>query len=157
MPLVWLPLAIVRIPARPVGLWTLAHEYVPGVRLLRITVLQEDQDNRPVPITWNVSPSLACGPDGNFANPDNVSLVCTTASYGALVGKIGGSTADLPDTTPGNTSPWGSKKVFAVGTTCILNLAIADGGPLFLTMNDAAGGFPLHSGEFLVSVEYYPL
>ena len=84
MPLVWLPLVIVRISARPLGLWTLAHEYVPGVRLLRITVLQEDEDPT-VPMTWNLSPSLAC--------------------------------------------------------------AIADGGPLFLTMNDEAGSFSRHSGE----------
>jgi hypothetical protein len=37
------------------------------------------------------------------------------------------------------------------------NLALADGGPLFLTMNDDTAGFPLHPGELVVSLEYYSL
>ena len=136
MALIWFSWEIVRIPARPAGFWTLAQEYVPGGRLLRMTVLNEDQHNQPVPMSWSPAPNSDCGPDGLPANPDKTSLLCTTALYGALIGKIGGSTSDLPDATPGTTSPWGSKKVFAAGATCILNLALADGGTLFLTMND---------------------
>jgi hypothetical protein len=154
MALTWSLLEIVRVLARPTGFWTLAQEYVPGGRLLRITVVNEDQDNQ---VTWNPTPSITCGPDGLPASPDQMSLLCSASPYGALIGKIGGSTGDLPDATPGSTSPWGSRKVFAAGATCILTLAPTDGGPLFLTMNDHPERFSGHSGELLVSLQYYPL
>lgn len=157
MALIWFSLDVVRVPARPAGYWTLAREYIPGGRLLRITVLNADGHNHPVPTSWSPAPNSSCGPDGLPAHPDKMSLLCSTALYGALIGKIGGSTGDLPDTTPGTTSPWGSKRVFAAGTDCILTLALTDGGPLFLTMNDHPEKFSRHSGELLMSLQYYPL
>jgi hypothetical protein len=157
MALNWFPLKITRVPACPAGFWTLADEYVPGGRLLRMRVLDADEHNQPVPTDWSPAPTSTCGPDGLPSNPEKMSLLCFTALYGALIGKIGGSTGDLPDVTPGNTSPWASKRVFAVGSTCILALAPADGGPLFLTMNDHPERFSRHSGELLVSLEYYPV
>jgi hypothetical protein len=85
-------------------------------------------------------------------------MLCGGAAYGALVGKIGGSSGDVPDSTVGTAGPYGNKRVFAVGTDCILTLATAaDGGPLFLTMNDKPEEFSKHSGELLVLLEYYPL
>jgi hypothetical protein len=157
MQLVWFPLETVRVPARPAGFWTLVEEYIPGCRLLRILVLNEDEGHQPVLTNWKPAPNSTCGPDGLADNPDKGPLLCSTASYGALIGKIGGSTGDLPDTTPGTTSLWGNKKVFAAGAVCILNLALADGGPLFLAVNDHSEKFRRHSGELLVSLQYYPL
>jgi hypothetical protein len=109
-------------------------------------------------MAWSPSEGILCGPDGDRATGAKAGMICCTAAYGALIGKIGGSTGDLPDTTLGNTSPYGSKKVFAVGTDAIVALPGAgDGGPLFLSMNDMPKDFPKHSGELLVLLEYYPL
>jgi hypothetical protein len=85
-------------------------------------------------------------------------MLCNGAAYGALVGKLGGSTADLPDSTPGTTAPYGNKKVFTAGTDSIIALpTAADGGPLFLSMNDKPGEFLKHSGELFVRLQYYAL
>jgi hypothetical protein len=158
MTIVWQTLGWTRVFACPAGFWTLAQEYVPGSRLLRIRTLRHDQHNRPIPMAWNPSTEIQCGPDGDHTAGSKAGMICGAAAYGALIGKIGGSTGDLPDTTPGNLSPYGSKKVFAVGTDAIVALpAVGDGGPLFLSMNDVPKDFPKHSGELLVLLEYYPL
>jgi hypothetical protein len=76
--------------------------------------------------------------------------------YGALVGKIGGSSADLPDSSsPG--AAYGNKRVFPVGSHCVVLLGSAEGGPLFLTMNDSPEGFAHHSGVLHVRVEEHPI
>lgn len=157
MSLLWTSFGTVPIPARPVGFWTLAQEYVPGNRLLRITVLHEDQNHQALTVTWNPAPNSPCSPDGLPVTPGKSALLCANAAYGAVIGKIGGSTGDLPDSTPGLTAPWGNKKVFAVGWDCILSLTSQDGGPLFLTMNDHNEQFAGHSGELVVWLRYYPL
>ena len=72
--------------------------------------------------------------------------------------KIGGSTADVPDSTAGSSGPYPGKKVFAVGSDCIVALpAAADGGPLFFTMNDKPSDFEQHTGELFVTIEHFPL
>jgi hypothetical protein len=152
----WFPLKVLYIPACPAGFWTLAHEYIPGGRLLRVKVMDGEKE-QPVHTTWSHAHGSFCGPDGVPLKPDKVQMLCSTAWYGALIGKVGGSTGDLPDSTPANTTPWGSKKVFAAGSICILTMALTDGGPLFLTMNDQPERFSQHSGELLVSLDYYPL
>jgi hypothetical protein len=175
MTLTWQPLGIVNIPAHPVGYWTLASEFVPGSRLLRIHTLTADHRARAAPVVWNAVPGNPCGPDGApsprpnvtdaptgpSGNPSSIvkaTMLCNSAAYGALIGKIGGSTADLPDLTPGVTTPYGNKRAFAVGSDAIIALpAATDGGPLFLTMNDKPEEFPKHSGEIQVYLEYYPL
>jgi hypothetical protein len=165
MNLLWTFLNTVHVPACPAGIWTLVQEYVPGNRLLRATVLhevlQEDQKKHLVPVIWNTDPNSPCGPDGLYLpNPTKSAsaLLCVNAAYGALIGKIGGSTDDLPDPTAGVVAPWGTKRVFAVGWDCILALSTAaDGGPLFLTMNDHPERFAKHSGELVVQLQYYPL
>jgi hypothetical protein len=162
MPITWIDIDLVRIPARPQGLWTLAQEYVAGGRLLRATVLGSDHERHPVQMVWCADSTNRCGPDGiignsaNHANPSRAGLLCPSALWGALIGKIGGGTADIPDSTAGAT-PYGTKKVFAVGYDLILPLASSDGGPLFLTMNDSPAGFSAHLGELLVQLRYYPI
>jgi hypothetical protein len=192
MTLTWQSLGLVVVPARPVGFWALASEFVPGSRLLRIHTLTDTHEVRPAAVSWSPATGIQCGPDGAPStsvkttplqpsqageptpsvkattvqpskgdDPPSIvkaGLLCSSAAYGALIGKIGGSTADLPDSTPGVTTPYANKKVFAVGTDSIIALpTAADGGPLFLTMNDKPDEFPKHTGEIQVYLEYYPL
>lgn len=156
MPIEWVSIALVRVPAQPQGLWTLVQDFIPGGRLLHIGVVGHDPENHPVPRTWKPSSKLQCGPDGILANTPRTSLLCTTALFGALIGKIGGATNDVPDAIA-TAPPYGNNKVFAVGSELVLPLATTEGGPLFLTMNDSPEGFPMHAGELFVVLQYYPL
>jgi hypothetical protein len=158
MALVWQMLDVVRVPACPTGFWTLVQEYVPGVRLLRIQACSEDQQKKKVLMLWSPATGIQCGPDGDPSKTGVTGMLCNGAAYGALVGKVGGSTGDLPDSTAGTTGPYGTKKVFAAGSDSIIALpTAADGGPLFLSMNDKPDEFPKHSGELFVRLQYYPL
>lgn len=158
MPIAWQILDLVLVPSNPGRFWTLAHEFVAGSRLLRLRTVDEDKDGNQVPMLWSPASDIRCGPDGDPTVTARTGMLCTSAGYGALVGKIGGSTGDLPDTTAGSSGPYAGKKVFAVGAECIVSLpAAADGGPLFLTMNDKPEGFPAHAGDLHVFIQYYPL
>jgi hypothetical protein len=160
MPIFWQAMEsdVVRVPSQGAGYWALVQEYVPGSRLLRIRTVNQDQGGAELPTTWNPTDDVPCGPDGYFPDPGRTGMLCTGAACGALIGKIGGSTGDLPDSTAGSAGLYAGKKVFAVGTDCIISLpTAADGGPLFLTMNDKPSEFIHHSGELFVLLEYYPL
>jgi hypothetical protein len=146
-------------------LWRLALEFVQGPRLLRIRVLNSkgnpvlNADGKPEMNagaadwpTWGKAGSI-CRPDGAPANPPrNVLLLCSQAPYGALIGKLGGSSADNPDTTP-SSPPYGTKKVFAVGTYCVIAMTKDDSGPLFLTRNESLDAFKDDMGELKVLIE----
>jgi hypothetical protein len=85
-------------------------------------------------------------------------MLCSRAAYGALIGKVGGSMGDLPDTSPGTAGPYPNVRVFAVGSCVVISLPTpADGGAVFLSMNDKPEDFDKHSGELLAVLEYYPL
>lgn len=158
MPLQWQRLDLVQVLARPSGLWTLALEYVAGSRLLRTQIVAADANQAAVEVTWFVKPRENCGADGIVRNPAKTGLLCAGAPYGALVGKLGGSTADVPDPTPAlAATPYGSKRVFAIGSRSVINLGATDGAPLFLTMNDSPEDFHYHEGALHVLIEYYPL
>jgi hypothetical protein len=159
MPLEWKEIGWVRVRADgDGGFWTLAEEFVPGTRLLRVRVSSRDPNGQAVPTSWSQANGVPCGPDGDPAITAPTGILCSAAACGALIGKIGGSTADIPDTAGGSAGPYAGKKVFAVGHDCIVSLpAAGDGGPLFLTMNDKPQGFVAHTGELLVFLQYYPL
>jgi hypothetical protein len=157
----WKDIDLVRVPSRPAGggFWTLTQDFSAGSRLLRIRVINQDRDGNSLPVLWSLSAGatgVSCGPDGD-PTTSRTGLLCTSAACGALIGKIGGSTADIPDTTSG-ANPYTGKKVFAVGKDCILSLpTAADGGPLFLTMNDKPDEFAGHAGELQVLLQHFPL
>jgi len=151
----WQKLEVVRVAARPIGLWNLAFEYVPGSRLLRFTVVAADASGPALPCLWSPSDGTECGADGIFPTPLKIGLLYTGAQYASLIGKLGGSSADIPDTNS-VAGPYPNKKVFAVGSYCVISVSSSEGGPLFLTMNDSPDGFKGHMGDLLVSIEQYP-
>ena len=148
----WKDLKSFKVETGKAGLWSLVADYVPGSRLLRFTLIEQDAQGRPLPITWSPAHDVHCGADGISVTPAKTSLLSGGALYGALIGKIGGSSADVPDASQPAT-PYGAKRVFAVGSHCVIALGSTDGGALFLTMNDNPDGFANHSGELHVRVE----
>jgi hypothetical protein len=113
----------------PLGLWTPVFEFLPAGTVVRVLSFGR----------WYYTPQTDCGPDG-----ERVSFIssaqCLTkeAPPGALIAKIGGGTADLK----GTIVPIGSQAIFKV----------ADGGGLYMTINDAMGGFDDNSGFVVVNV-----
>jgi len=152
----WQSLQRVKVEARPVGLWGLASAYVPGSRLLRFKVISTDEQGNTVPTVWSPVKGTNCEADGLISVPAKLGLLSMAAMYGALIGKVGGSSADLPDSSsPG--APYGNKRVFPVGSYCVISIGSAEGGPLFLTMNDSPDGFAQHSGTLQVLIEEHSL
>jgi hypothetical protein len=66
------------------------------------------------------------------------------APIGALVAKIGGSSADKPDAS--------KQTVFAVGSECVVVLDGKSSGTLFLTMNDEPTQFAGHDGAIQIEI-----
>lgn len=82
---------------------------------------------------WVAMPGLEpCGPDGIYTSavPDD-RLIMTECAAGALIGRVGGSSATLkfPATAAADSKP------FAVGSRAVIKLPEAVGGPLFLGFN----------------------
>ncbi len=125
--------ADLKVPAKPIGgYWTLVVPFVKPDTLVRIEA-QSDE--------WHYTADRACGPDGVAASYiSNASCLNTDAPVGALIGKIGGSTAD----TKGD--------LFVVGRYCVVKVKTDHEGPLFLTINDARAGFQDNTGEIQVTV-----
>jgi|SRR5579862_1362142 len=160
MPLPWKRVALVVIPAKPAGLWELALDYVSGSRLVQIRVMATDDRGNNVETSWKPDASASSTADGIDIEAKDActadKMLSRMARRGALIAKIGGSTADIPD--GGNTAaPWANRKVFTVGSRCVVPVASTEGGPLFLTMNDCPSGFPQHEGRLHVLIEEYPV
>jgi hypothetical protein len=153
----WQKLITVKVAARPEGLWNMVFPYVSGPRLLRITVIDNDNNGAIVSKKWKLENTEECGPDGSLRDQQQQRLIAT-APRGAMVGKVGGSTADLPDTSAAATGgPYGGRKVFASGSCTVVVLSNTDSGPLFLTINDSPDRFCNHAGELWVLIEEAPL
>ena len=129
-----LDLKCTSIPARPDGLWTAVYEYITGTIALQFKAKGE----------WSYAPNQKCGPDGVRSLGLLQDVLVPNAPIGALVCKIGGSSADKPDAT--------KQTVFAVGSECIVVLDGKSSGTLFLTMNDELTQFAGHDGAIQVEI-----
>jgi hypothetical protein len=120
------------VPAKPPGTWTWAVDYVRGPALILL-----EASGR-----WSYASSRECGPDGDLN-----SLVRTEttllpgAPLGALLAKVGGSTAGA-----------GDGLVRVVGSRGMLQIDEKTSGPVFLTINDEPGGFIDNTGELKVKI-----
>ena len=132
----WKPLLDRQFPvsAQPTGLWTLVLDYVEGPCLLKIAAAEND--------SWSYSPTSQCGADG-----DPRSMLLTdrclhpTAPVGALIAKIGGSSAGIKE----------DGVVSLVGKAGVITVE-APGGPLYMTMNDEVSGMWNNAGTMRVLV-----
>jgi hypothetical protein len=135
----WAQIVTVKVPAKPGGIWTWAVDPIAGPARVKIEAAQG--------ACWIYSPGKTCGADGDLA-----ALLSTDRSLyakapiGALLVKVGGSTAGAAD---GTIRVAGAKTYFEIaeGTTA----------PLFLTINDELGGMGDNDGEIEVTVSIHPL
>jgi hypothetical protein len=124
--------ALIQVRARPDGIWTLALQYVPPKMLLCFRANG----------TWNYSMTGRCGPDGDLTSLlSRTQLQVATAPVGALIGKIGGSTAG-----------WNDGTQFLIGTTCVYRVPDGVDGALYLTINDEYTGMRNNGGDVAVEI-----
>ncbi len=119
------------------GIWTPVLDYVSGGTVLKI---EAEGD-------WSYADEEAArvGPGGDPRSPiPRDRLLNQRAPIGALVGKIGGSTASN-----------GGVHEFVVGGYCVLEVPKDKGGALMLAMNNLTPPVDRHSGEIHVTMARY--
>ena len=93
----------------------------------------------------------ACGPDGlmSMSYPET-GMILSDCSVGALLGRIGGSSASIKAASADPVVA-GETKPFPIGTTCIYRLPEKAIGPLFVGFNCLSR--PVRIDSIAVSVE----
>lgn len=121
------------VEAKPNGIWTWAVDYVQGPALILIEAKGE----------WTYSKGRPpCKADGDLnALISAQHAMLTTAPVGALIVKIGGSTAGLND---------GAVRVG--GSKAIIQIDEQVSGPILLTINDDITGLADNEGTLLVTI-----
>ena len=123
------------IPAKPRGVWTRVLEFVAAGSTIKIEVRDAEK------AAWNYAAGKGCSADGDATSLiSRSSCVNVKAPVGALIGKMGGSTAGVD--TDGT--------IFVAGSWCVV--AVTAGGPLYLTINDEESGMWNNSGSMVVTV-----
>jgi len=120
------------VDAKPKGVWTWAVDYVQGPALISIESTG----------SWSYSSGKTCGADGDLnglITPQNAIL--SSAPIGALIVKIGGSTAGVNDGT-----------IRVAGTRAVIQIDDKVSGPILLTINDEIGGLEDNGGKLAVTV-----
>jgi hypothetical protein len=116
------------------GLWTLVHEFVEGPALLSIRAIDWS-------MRWSPAWPIMCNADGDPTSlMSRKNCLVSGGIVGALVGKIGGSSASATDGT-----------TFMVGRACVVKVS-SDGGPLYLGINDEPSGMWNNGGDQYVNV-----
>jgi hypothetical protein len=135
-----------KVPENPTLQWTPVLEYAPPGKVLKIEVVMGG--------AWQPKGfSAGCSADGDYENtqPALGTPLLTSAPRGALIGRIGGSTADQTADTP--TPPaTPSRLIFSVGRLCVLTVPQAPTGALFLGVNDSPDRMSGLAGELYVNV-----
>jgi hypothetical protein len=128
-----------QIPDPQTAQWTQVLDYANPGKLLKIMVVNQNGDPDPTK-TWQPKdfPAAGCSPDGDYENKHSSQItgspLLVNAPRGALIGRIGGSTADQS----ADSSATPSRIIFAVGRFCVLAVPVAPVGALFLAVNDSA-------------------
>ena len=139
------------VPAKPThGNWTQAVDYVDAAKRLKFVVDDERPDPAAavqparIPNKWNYAQDRACAADGDPKAPINpANCLIPDAPPGALIAKIGGSTA-------GKTGD--GVKSFVVGSFCVIDIDDKTKGTVYLTMNADPMGLLDRTGELRVKV-----
>lgn len=129
-----------QIPERLTVQWTSVLDYAPPGKLLKIEVVEDLAATPPITGRWVPKdfPGTRCSADGDYDNrqPAQGTPLLGSAPRGALIGRIGGSTADQGvDTATPPTPP--SRLLFSVGRFCVLMVPQSPAGALFLGVNDS--------------------
>jgi hypothetical protein len=128
----------IEIKAKPDGIWTLAYDYVKGPALVQI----EADDSE-----WQYAPGKKCKADGDLSSMlSSKDSILPSAPVGALIAKVGGSTAGISD-----------GRLFVAGKKCLLQLDQNTSGPIFLTINDQLTGMQNNDGVLKVTISIKPV
>ncbi|MET0504460.1 MAG: hypothetical protein ABWZ85_03975 [Luteibacter sp.] len=120
------------VPAKPTGIWTWAFDYVQGPALISIEAEG----------SWKYSGTQQCGPDGQLNGlVGTANLILPGAPLGALLVKVGGSTAGVNDGV-----------VRVAGTRAVVTIDEKASGPVFLTINDELTGLSDNDGQLKVKL-----
>jgi hypothetical protein len=158
----WRDVTTCPVSAGPNALWTLAVDHVDSGRLLKLTVPEVPAVAKPgapppaegatVPQMWQPSKGESVNADGFPVVKTRPGLLLASAPRGALIGKIGGGTADVPQPAGTEDLNASQPKLFAVGSHCVIEVG-TKGGPLYLAMNDDLENFTQHEGTLNVKIE----
>lgn len=133
----WSETKDVVIKARPEGIWTWAFDYVKGPVMIKIQASG----------AWSYSAAKQCGPDGDLnVLMSSAKALLPGAPIGALILKVGGSTAGTTDGT-----------VKVAGSGALVEIPDTVSGPIFLTINDELTGLADNHGELKVTISIAPL
>ncbi|MFN2407675.1 MAG: hypothetical protein ABR594_16625 [Pyrinomonadaceae bacterium] len=136
----WREIRKLKVPGDAKMAWTPAMDFVTPGKLYRI-IVDAKQEWKPD------SGSAKCNADGDATVKLSSEVVLSTSAIGALIAKIGGSTADLkPDTN--------KVTVFSAGRHCVFSVADATkAGPLYLGINDLPNSQAKVAGQIEVTIE----
>ena len=148
----WREIKKLKVPEEGAGLWTTALDYVTLGKLYRLVVdsqpIAQPAENQPTTQhqKWKPESSTGCTADGDPSLVRSGSLVIETSAAGALIAKVGGSTADLkPDKD--------KLLIFSAGRHCVFSVTDpAKTGSLYLGINDTAGSQPKLTGQLEVTI-----
>jgi hypothetical protein len=122
---------------------------------MKVEVVIDLRRDPPENGTWTPQDfATACSADGDFGGaargtaPFAGTPLVSSASPGALIARIGGSTADQT----ADTSATPSRLVFSIGRKCIFTVPSAPIGSLFLGVNDDPTRMAGVTGQLLVSI-----
>ena len=148
MQVMWRPLLVnFEVPAKPPGVWTKVLDYVGPSRKLRFIASGTWYWQDPSSLSGSDAASTTsetrceCGPDGDLSATLSKGCLTQDAPVGALIGKIGGSSATVQNTG-----------AFVVGAFCVYDISDAMKGPLFLTINDMPAGMSDNNGKIVGSI-----
>lgn len=118
------------VPEREGVIWTRALDYVTANKLYLITVDPEETGGKIADQLWTPEASQKCTADGNPALKREEDCMLADCSAGALIARIGGSSANQKlDAT--------KVTMFSVGRHCVFSVSDATKvGSLYLGMND---------------------
>jgi hypothetical protein len=132
--------------------WTQVLDYASPGKLLKIVNVEDASVTPHVGLVWQPKdfPDTGCSADGDYANKQTATgtPLLPSAPRGALIGRIGGSTAD--QTVDTSTPP--TRILFAVGRLCVLMVPASPVGALFLGINDLPENMGKIQKSLLVNV-----
>ncbi len=123
--------------------WVLVVEAPTAGKLMRVVASGEWTPASAFPVQ--------CTADGFFKTKPAPGPLVTSAPLGALIARLGGSTADQTVDTPAS-GQQPNRILFSIGRTCIFSVPTAPVGALFLGVNDHPECMADVTGELTVRI-----
>jgi hypothetical protein len=150
---VWRIIASELVVPEPHKQWKLALEYLTAGKVLMLEVVEDTARN--IVAEWTPAGFTApCSPDGDFearlrgAASISGNPPVASAPLGALIARIGGSTADQNQDT--GTAP--ARVAFSIGRKCVFTVPTSPTGSLFLGVNDDPSRMAQVTGQLRVNI-----